>query len=311
MQLSQLEQFCIIAKHEHISRAAAELFVSQPTLSLNLARLENELGVPLFDRVGRNIKLNECGRMLYTHAEVALRELEAARQEISGLVSKVNTPIVFADALFNDTFSILKDFLNTYPEMDVVHLVLTIPEILMKLKDGYLDFGIVIDAKGHDFGSEFQWRPLWDTELMALMPISHPLAGRGEISLIDLKDDEFISAISGFDSRDAFDRYCRQAGIVPHYRYTSIKPYLFNDMTRRYGSISIMSKIMYDNHSVERPDLIGLRTGLHDIIALPFVNPKCEVQFGIISYRNKLLSKAAKILEDYVAKYFVDRPGLF
>ena len=311
MHLYQLEQFCTIARHEHISRAAQELFVSQPTLSLNLARLESELGVPLFDRVGRNIKLNHYGKLFYVHVDRALTELETARQAIADLQSDTSTPTVFADALFNDTFSILQDFLIVRPEAKVIHLVLTIPEILLKLESGDLDFGIIIAPTDYSFGSNFNWQPLWETELMALAPETHPLAQKGVARLSELKDDEFVCAINGFDSRDAFDHYCKLAGIVPNYRYTSIKPYLFNDLTRKYGSISIMSQIMYDCHDIPRKDLIGLRTDMTGIVALTLTEPQCVVQFGIITYKHKYLGRSAQTLIDYVSQYFEKNKGLF
>ena len=63
MELSQLKYFEIVAKHEHITRAAEELHIAQPSLSKAISRLEAELGVELFDRQGRNIKLNSFGRV--------------------------------------------------------------------------------------------------------------------------------------------------------------------------------------------------------------------------------------------------------
>lgn len=311
MQLYQLEQFCMIARYEHISRAALELHVSQPTLSLNLARLEEELGMPLFDRVGRNIKLNDYGRVFYKHVEHALLELDAARQALKDISAAADTEARFADALFNDTYTVVQSFLQTRPSAKVIHLVLTIPDILSKLDAGQLDFGIIVAPKGHDFGNRFQWQPLWETELMALIKDTHPLAEREKLDLADLKDQEIICAINGFDTRDAFDYYCAQAGFTPNCRYTSIKPYLFNDLTRQYGWVSIMSKIMYDCHDIEREDVSGLRSEMTHICARPIVNPRCEVQFGIVTARSNYLSRSAKVLIDFVSQYFRENAGMF
>ncbi len=311
MQLYQLEQFCAIARCEHVSKAAAELHISQPTLSLNLARLEDELGVHLFDRVGRNIKLNLYGQEFYSHVEKALQELDNAKQKMQDISSAVGTPTVFADALFNDTFAVLQDYLIARPDTKVIHLILTIPEILERLRNGKLDFGIIMKPSGCEIEEGFDWQPLWQTELLALVRDTHPLAKRECIRLNELKDQEFICAIDGFDSRNAFDYYCGQAGFTPNYRYTSIKPYLFNDLTRQYGCISIMSKIMWDCHGVDRENLSGLRTDMAHITALPLVEPACSVGFGIITYKANYMSRSAKILMDYVARYFMDNPGLF
>lgn len=311
MQLYQLEQFCTIARFEHVSRAAAELHVSQPTLSLNLARLENELGVQLFDRAGRNIRLNPYGQEFYSHVERALQELDYARQKMQDIASAASTPTVFADALFNDTFAVLQDYLIARTDTKVVHLVLTIPEIMDRLRSGKLDFGIIIEPAGREIEKGFAWRPLWRTELLALVRDTHPLAKREFVHLSELKDQEFIGAIDGFDSRNAFDYYCEQAGFTPNYRYTSIKPYLFNELTRQYGCISIMSKIVWDCHDVDRENLSGLRTDIAHIRALPLLEPACRVEFGILTYKSNYMSRSAKILMEYVAQYFTDNPGLF
>lgn len=65
MDLLQLKYFCAIVEEGHMTRAAARLSIAQPALSASLGRLEKELGVSLFDRVGRNIYLNECGQSFY------------------------------------------------------------------------------------------------------------------------------------------------------------------------------------------------------------------------------------------------------
>lgn len=308
VQLHQLKQFCVIARCEHISQAAAELFISQPTLTMNLQRLETELGVPLFDRVGRNIRLNHNGRRFYRHVEEALKELDTAKQELQ---EEATRPAAFADALFNDTFTMLQQYLALDPNVKVVHLILTIPEILARLEDGSLDFGLMIIPKDRKLGKQFAWKPLWETNLVALVSEQHPLAKRGSIRLEELKNDEFICATSGFDSRDAFDYFCRLAGFHPTYRYTSVKPYLFNDLTRQYGSISLMSRIMYETHHVARENKTGLRTDLTGITALALTEPDCTVQFGMVTCREHMLTENAKKLMRYVQEYFSTHVGLF
>src|SRR5690242_6542273 len=84
----QLEWFTTIADLQHMSRAAAELGVSQPALSRALSKLEAELGVPLFDRIGRSIKLTHYGRLFQGRVTRALREIEDGRTELADLVDQ-------------------------------------------------------------------------------------------------------------------------------------------------------------------------------------------------------------------------------
>ena len=76
MLLSQLNYFRVVARHEHISHAAEELRVAQPALSATISKIEKELGVPLFNRTGRNIELNDAGRRLLDHADYMFDKLK-------------------------------------------------------------------------------------------------------------------------------------------------------------------------------------------------------------------------------------------
>lgn len=83
MDLLQLRYFQAVARREHISQAAEELRVAQPSVSRTIARLEKELGVPLFDRRGRQVRLNSYGVAFLRRVDRALSELDEARRELS------------------------------------------------------------------------------------------------------------------------------------------------------------------------------------------------------------------------------------
>ena len=87
MELNSLKQFLVVARLEHLSRAADELHIAQPSLSRTIARLESELGVPLFDRSGR-LRLNDTGKLFRDHVERALGELDAGRRAVAEATSE-------------------------------------------------------------------------------------------------------------------------------------------------------------------------------------------------------------------------------
>src|ERR687895_2442076 len=86
MELNWLKQFLVVARLEHLSRAAEELHVAQPSLSRTIARLESELGAPLFERSGR-LRLNDAGKLFRDHVERSLGELEAGRRAVDEATS--------------------------------------------------------------------------------------------------------------------------------------------------------------------------------------------------------------------------------
>ena len=86
MELHQLRYFIRAAELLHFTRAAESLYVSQPTLSSHIQQLEKELGCPLFDRVGRRVRLTEAGQLLLDHARKAIREVDVSKEAVAELL---------------------------------------------------------------------------------------------------------------------------------------------------------------------------------------------------------------------------------
>ncbi|SFC88903.1 regulatory helix-turn-helix protein, lysR family [Bacillus sp. OV322] len=85
MELLQLKYFQTVARLEHMTHAAEELKIAQPSLSKTISRLEEDLGVPLFDRIGRQIKLNQYGKTFLTRVDRIFMELGEAKRELEYL----------------------------------------------------------------------------------------------------------------------------------------------------------------------------------------------------------------------------------
>ena len=85
MEWQQLEYFCVVAKTEHFRKAAELLNISQPALSRSIKKLEEELGICLFDRIGRSVKLNQFGRVFLKRVENGLNEISYGVEEINHL----------------------------------------------------------------------------------------------------------------------------------------------------------------------------------------------------------------------------------
>src|SRR3954451_21402647 len=96
MELLQLRYFQTVAYMEHISNAAKKLNISQPSLSLMIKRLEDEMGTPLFDRIGRNIQLNESGKLFLKHVNTIFSEIENAKMEIQNRYNETHKKIMIS-----------------------------------------------------------------------------------------------------------------------------------------------------------------------------------------------------------------------
>src|ERR1700677_4190657 len=122
MELRHIRYFIRAAEELHFTRAAESLYISQPTLSTHIQQLEEELGVLLFDRIGRNVRLTQAGNVFLPHAQHALQNLNRAKEKIADLKALVSGRIRLGALL---TFgqevlpSWIATFHNAYPQIRV------------------------------------------------------------------------------------------------------------------------------------------------------------------------------------------------
>ena len=177
MELRHLRYFLVVANLSSFTRAAAALHLTQPTLSHQIRQLEDELGMHLFDRIGRSIRLTAPGKVFREHAERALQEVStatAALKELQGLMHGTLTIGVFQS--FNSSLMppILAAFAARYPGVRVAVRQLPTREMQTQLIRGELDLGIAyVQPDSHRILAE----KLFDERLMLVVSEGHPYCG--------------------------------------------------------------------------------------------------------------------------------------
>src|SRR5271156_1165730 len=175
MELQQLRYFCAIADTGSFTRAAQQTHVSQPSLSQQIRKLEDELGARLIDRLGRAVQLTELGREFLPHARAVLRDLEAARSDVVQRKTSTNGPIsVGVIPTIAPYFlpPILAAFSRRYPEARVTVVEEITPLLLERLRAGTIDVAIAalpLQARAQDFQSF----PLRVEKLFVVLPKQH------------------------------------------------------------------------------------------------------------------------------------------
>lgn len=226
MDIYQLEYFEAVARHENVSKAAEELHVSQPALSKSIAKLENELGVSLFDRVGKRLSLNAQGvyfrdsaaklLMHVRESTSALRDYAAARSGTVNVV--VRGPQKEALAC---TAAFMKENPGVHVMFDVQH---------SHDKGGSVwDADVVFSPVGMPFGSSVGI-PYAERELMLAVPARHWLETRGEgVDLLDLSNEPFGFLSRPYEYYELSYRLCVDSGFTPNVRFvTGSKPALLD-----------------------------------------------------------------------------------
>lgn len=177
MDLLQLKYFKVVAEQEHITKSAKLLMVSQPYLSAIVARLEEEMGGQLFDRDGRNVVLNEYGKILLHHANEALQHLEDAKKEIADMRSRDTKYIRLGSSSTMLSKRWLVDFLKEHDDIRLAHLLAAHNEIMDGLLSGRFDFGLTTGRLDHP---KIISVPLWKDHYTLLVGARHPMARRPE-----------------------------------------------------------------------------------------------------------------------------------
>jgi LysR family transcriptional regulator, transcription activator of glutamate synthase operon len=224
MDVEHLRWFVSVAAREHVTDAAAELHVTQPALSRALARLEAEVGVALFDRRGRTVRLNRYGAAFRLRVERALAELDEGRRELAEGTSPDSGIVGLA---FGATFGtwrvpeLLAAYRAIWPLVGFHLREGTAGEMRNWLLDGDVD---LILTSTQPSGRHLLWRPLTRERLALVVPAGHPLAQRDSVRLRDIADEPLVALKPGFGLRALGDDLCRRAGFAPHIAVESEDP---------------------------------------------------------------------------------------
>ncbi|OBC01208.1 LysR family transcriptional regulator [Mycobacterium sp. 852013-50091_SCH5140682] len=213
MHLDELHWFVVLAETEHVTDAAAELHISQPTLSRALARLEDEVGTPLFDRVGRRLRLNAYGELLLEHARRSLAEMRSATERIAALRDP-DTGTVRLAFLHSQASWFVPDLLRRFraeaPRVQFALIQGAAHDIVDALAGGRVDLAITSPRP-----DGYRWRGLYLERLCLAVPRGHRFADRTQIRLADAGDEPFVALAPEFGLRQLTDELCAEAGIEP------------------------------------------------------------------------------------------------
>lgn len=221
MNQRQLRYFLVTARCEHMGRAAAELRISESTLSRSIAQLERDHGVAFFDRVGRGVRLNPYGRLFTASVEQAFAVLESGRHELQAL-ARFGTASVALGFIASLGPRLVPDLLrrvrSSVTPLEVRLTQASAQALRSRLLDGDLD--LTLATQRFD-DAAVDWRPLWEEGFVALVGPSHALARRVEVEFADIAREQILSFGSSETARDAFARLARTTGIAPNVVFAS------------------------------------------------------------------------------------------
>jgi len=290
LELLQLQYFRTVARWEHMTRAAHELRIAQPALSKTIARLEEHVGVPLFDRQGGRIRLNAFGKTFLEKVEAALHLLEEAKQEVAELAGLEQGSIRLATSTLSRLSEPLRKFIAVHPNvnMQITHAS-SVEEMEEWIESGEIDIGFTvmpIEKKG------IAQAKVLKEDLYLVVPRKHRLAALPAVRLGDAADEPFIGYKDGFIFQLANDVLFRQAGISPKFVCQVDEPAAVLSLVRAGLGVAV-----FGCHNDEDPELVFL----------PIEVPVCQREFWLVWPEKRYLSLAARKFITFVITYFDHR----
>lgn len=243
MNLRDLKYLIAVSKEQHFARAAEKSFVSQPTLSMQIKKLEDELGVQIFERSQKKFLVTKVGEEIIKKAEIILREAE----EIKNLAKNSKDP--FSGEIRIGAFPTLASYFfpkivgkisKKFPQLKLLLIEEKTEFLLQKLKDGEIDAAFIA-MPCEDSGLEHH--KIFEEDFLLAVPLKHPLSKKKKIEKKDLKGKELMLLEDGHCLRDQALDACSMLGTFEQQDFRASSLETLRQMVIAGAGITFMPKI--------------------------------------------------------------------
>lgn len=283
MELTQLRYFQAAAQYEHMTRAAEALYTSQSSLSKTIARLEAEIGQPLFDRIGNRIRLNAAGRQFAQAVNLMLRTLDDSvstlRQENVQVSMAVSIPGLLPD--------LMERFRTSHPTVQLQQRLMEPSAMLSALLQCQLDLAVSHQPLHH---GNVIWRPVYRDRVIAVVSLAHPLAAGGAIPLSKLKNEQFVSNNAGFGAEQLLHGLCAQAGFIPKVSLECNEPELLYKIVAGNNGVMLTPELPF----LWKALMLHPDPPFQFLTTLPLTDPDAYVEIGLGTLRDRQLPSSAE-----------------
>lgn len=280
MDLLQLRYFLKVAQFENMTQAAQALHVAQPSLSQTIHRLENTLGVPLFERRGKHIYLNEYGKIAAKYSQKIFRDLEDMENEIKDLDHQAQHTVRLA---IHAASLLLPDFLKAFSQQH--------PDILFRITQSSSleenDLTLYATSK-----ICLEDTLLLEEKIAAALPAHHPLAQQPAISLKQLAQESFISLEPASSLHEILFHHCHQAGFEPNVQFYCDNPGTFREFLKRQMGVALIPTITWQALSGSQ------------FVIKPLLEQDCRRYLYLHTKSHEYLNHSTRCLQQELIDYF-------
>lgn len=292
MELYQLKCFYEAAREQNITRAAQKLRISQPALSKTIARLEEDLGVKLFDRRSKTIVLNEYGMAVLKKAEAIFSAVEDIRQNVEDIQSGSVGQIMIGSTLPSSENSWLldcvRDFILMNPKVSVTQRQMSPERLCQAIVEDEVDIAL---GGPYLMRPELDWTELYTRHLGLITASDSRFAGKKEVSITELEDVDFFCNNSNADMENLTMEICRRAGFEPRVTLCSNYSNLIGEMVSLDRGVAFMPEMLFDS----RPRKEG-SDWEQKITMVPLKEEFCSLKSVAAISRSRYVANAAREL---------------
>ncbi len=294
MDIRQLRTFAAIARLSNFTRAAEELHVAQPAVSMAIRKLEEELELTLFSRQDRKVALTAEGEILLEHARRLLADFEAAQQEMADLRGlekgevRVGIPPMMSSYFFP---AIIRDFAGRYPRLQLSVLGEGAWRIQRLLSQGELDMGVIA---GGQLPETLEARHFLREEVVVCVPAGHPLGKRQAVSFAEFTAEPLVFFKEGYFLRELIFDKLRRDALQPQIVFETNLFTLVKSLVK--GGLGISTFL----HMVVADD--------PELVAVPF-DPPLHLDLVIAWKKGAYLSRANRAFVDFLLERTRDYLG--
>lgn len=291
MDWHQLRYFQILARICNFSKAAEELTLSQPALSRTISRLEEEIGVPLFERKSRGVILNRYGEVFLDHVNRALGEIDQAKKKIDHMVDPLHGTLSlgFIQPLGSSFIpELMSKFQKEAPGIQF-HLTRdTSNQILNQLESAKVDVAFcTLQQPFKDFSTLHIMTP----ELFLIVDKDHRLANVEQIDLSELADDPFVLYKPQTALRDIVEKLCNNAGFQPKMSFEAFDERTVAGLVGAKFGVALIP--LFPGIDLKKVSLIRVR------------NPRCSLSIHMFwrsqGYSSPALTRFKSFIKDIVS----------
>lgn len=296
MEIRQMGYFLEVAKREHVTDAANVLHVAQSSVSRQLFNLESELGVDLFIREGRRVKLTPIGRVFLSRVEQVLNMINEAEIEVKEYlepekgVVRIAFPISLAAHVLPTA---IYAFRKKYPEAKFQMRQASYRDLIDGVING--EFNLAMIAPLPTDERKIKHKLLFTERIIALLPAHHRLAARSSIQLQELKEDSFVTLPDGTIFREIVLEACSRIGITPHIAFEG------DDIDALKGLVSAGLGVAL------MPEVTLIDNIPHSTVKIPIVDPEVTRTIGVICPTQRKLLPTEQLFFQFLSEFYKNR----